>query len=89
MGRISRLGGRMFKPVTSLPDFSQYLKLGRTEFEQALPESEFKITENVTSNERKKGVDVRGRKILEWAVYDESAKIQTPNKQGTNVDKIA
>lgn len=89
MGKISRLGGRMFKTVASLPDFSQYLKLGRTEFERALPESEFKITENVTSNERKKGVDTRGRKILEWAIYDENAKIQTPNKQGTNVDKTA
>lgn len=89
MSKVKRMGDSMFKPVTSLPDFSQYLKLGRTEFEQALPESEFKITQNVTSNERKKGVDSNGVKIPEWAIYDEQAQMVSPDKRGFTIDKLA
>ena len=79
----------MVKAVSSLHDYGQYLKLGRTEFEQSLPESGFKITENVTSNDRKKGVNSNGIKIPEWAIYDENAKMTTPKLQGTTIDKLA
>lgn len=94
--KIKRLPG-MINPVTDMQQLQQYAKLGRTEFERSMPESDYKINENVHTESKKEVPNGAPKeapngapreKYLEMSLYDNKARIHHQGQHiGVNIDK--
>lgn len=86
--KIKRLPG-MINPVTDMQQLQQYAKLGRTEFERSLPESDYKINENVHTESKKEVPNGAPKnKYLDMHLYDNKARVHHQGQHiGVNIDK--
>ena len=82
---------QFIQPVKNLSDLKKHLILGRTEFERAMLESYYKITENVYTERRKQGpTDKTPNKFVDISLYDNEGRIHLQeNHIGVNIDLMA
>ncbi len=82
----------MINPVTDVQQLEQYARLGRTQFEQGLKESAYKINENVHTESKKADPtdpNTTTQKVINWAVYNIKAQSYNGPHLGVNIDVTA